>query len=145
MSPPRARFGGIDIVPKDMAKSVAFYRELGVDIPDDQIWIKDGVMHHFHTVFTGDYGLDIDSEQMTIGYDAEWAPDTGVAFIFRTDTRDDVDALHDHMVSLGHPSQKAPFDAFWGARYAVLVDPGGNYVSLMSPMDDSLGGPPPEV
>ena len=145
MTAPRARFAGIDVVPRDMARSVEFYRELGLDIPDSDIWIKDGVMHHWHTVFTGDYGLDIDSEQMTTGYDPDWRPGSGVCFMFRVDSRDDVDALHDHLVGLGHPSHKAPFDAFWGSRYAVLVDPGGNLVSLSSPMDQNLGGPPPEV
>lgn len=145
MSLPRARFGGIDIVPRDMRKSVEFYRALGVEIPDDDIWIQDGVMHHWHTEFSGPYGLDIDSEDLTNGYDPAWVPGTGVVITFRTETRDDVDALHDHMVQLGHPSQLAPFDAFWGARFAVLIDPDGNRVSLMSPMDKSLGGPPPDL
>jgi uncharacterized glyoxalase superfamily protein PhnB len=145
MTPPRARFGGIDIVPQDMAKSVEFYRELGLDIPDSEIWIQDGVMHHTDLHFEGEFGLDIDSEKMTMAYAPAWEPGSGVVFMFRTDTREDVDSLHDHMVSLGHKSHTAPFDAFWGARYAILVDPGGNLVSLMSPMDKDMGGPPPEV
>jgi uncharacterized glyoxalase superfamily protein PhnB len=145
MTPPRARFAGIDIVPKDMAKSVEFYRALGLDIPDDQIWIQNGVMHHVDLHFDGDVGVDIDSEQMTIGYAPSWKPGSGVAFMFRVDTREDVDALHDHLVGLGHKSHTAPFDAFWGARYAILVDPGDNLVSLASPMVKALGGPPPEV
>ena len=148
MTPPRARFGGIDIVSKDMAKSVAFYRELGLDIADDKIWSRDDGMHHFDAQFTGEHGFDIDSAKMTTAYDPAWAASAqkGAACVitFRTDTREDVDALHDHMTGLGHESHLAPFDAFWGARFAVVVDPDGNHVSLMSPMDESKGGPPPE-
>ncbi len=87
------------------------------------------------------------SSRKTVGYDAAWAASAAagaaVVLTFRTDTRDDVDALHHHMVGLGHPSHLAPFDAFWGARFAVLVDPDRNHVSLMRPLDDSTGGPPP--
>ena len=136
MSPPRARFGGIDLVSADMDKSIAFYKELGVGVPDEEVYRRDGVAHHLTAKLNGEVNLDIDSDVLTSDYDPNWAAGTsGVVVIFRTDTRDDVDALHDHMVSLGHPSHLAPFDAFWGARYAMLEDPDGNFVSLMSPQD----------
>ena len=34
--------------------------------------------------------------------------------------------------------QQEPYDAFWGARYAVVSDPDGNGVGIMSPVDDAL-------
>jgi hypothetical protein len=46
MTPPRARFGGIDVVTKDFMQSVEFYRALGVDIPDDRIWSDDNGPQH---------------------------------------------------------------------------------------------------
>lgn len=145
MTPPKARFGGIDVVPKDMAASLAFYRELGLDIPDDQVWFVDGVPHHVDLHFDGDHSVDIDSQALTVAYAPGWNTGTPLVLMFRTDSREDVDALHDHMVSIGHPSHVSPFDAFWGARYAVIVDPDGIHVSLMSPMDKSMGGPPPNL
>jgi uncharacterized glyoxalase superfamily protein PhnB len=36
-------------------------------------------------------------------------------------------------VAAGHRSHLAPFDAFWGARYAVVLDPDGNRVGISSP------------
>jgi hypothetical protein len=36
------------------------------------------------------------------------------------------------------------FDAFWGARYAIVADPDGNDVGLMSPIDESRRTWPPE-
>ena len=35
----------------------------------------------------------------------------------------------------GVPVQQEPYDAFWGARYAVVSDPDGNGVGIMSPVD----------
>lgn len=141
MTPPRSRFGGIDVVAKDMAKSVEFYRQMGIDIPEDKIWSDDNGPQHVDLKLEGDVGFDIDTESMTIGYSPKWAEAAAagqnVMLSFRVDSREDVDALHDHMVSLGAPSHLAPWDAFWGARFAIIVDPDGNHVSIMSPMENA--------
>ncbi len=148
MTPPQARFGGIDIVTKDMAASLDFYRAMGIDIPDDKIWSDDGAPQHVDLKLrAATSGFDIDSEELTVGYDPAWTRARwrrGV-LIFRADSRDDVDALHDHLVSLGHPSHLAPLDAFWGARFAIVVDPDGNHVSLMSPIDKARAASPPDA
>ena len=34
-----------------------------------------------------------------------------------------------------YQGQQSPYDAFWGARYAVIEDPDGNAVGIMSPVD----------
>lgn len=141
MTPPRARFGGIDVVTKNMTRSVEFYRHMGIDIPDDKIWSDDNGPQHVDLKLDGDIGFDIDTESMTIGYSPKWAEAAAAGqnamLSFRVDSRQDVDALHDHMVGLGHPSHLAPWDAFWGARFAIIVDPDGNHVSIMSPLDAS--------
>lgn len=36
-----------------------------------------------------------------------------------------------------------PYDAFWGARYAVIRDPEGNSVGLESPLDEGKRSWPP--
>jgi uncharacterized glyoxalase superfamily protein PhnB len=40
---------------------------------------------------------------------------------------------------------QAPFDAFWGARYAIVEDPDGIAVGLMSPISANRRSPPPAV
>jgi len=45
---------------------------------------------------------------------------------FKVAARDSVDALYAELVAAGHAGQQPPYDAFWGARYAVLADPDGN-------------------
>jgi uncharacterized glyoxalase superfamily protein PhnB len=38
-----------------------------------------------------------------------------------------------------------PIDAFWGARYAIIEDPDGIAVGVMSPVSPDMKSPPPEV
>ncbi len=37
---------------------------------------------------------------------------------------------------MGHRSLHPPSDGFWGARYAIVEDPDGRAVGLMSPVED---------
>lgn len=43
-----------------------------------------------------------------------------------------VDALYARVLEHGHRGHKAPWDAFWGQRYAVVLDPDGNLVDLFA-------------
>jgi uncharacterized glyoxalase superfamily protein PhnB len=64
---------------------------------------------------------------------------------FRVASRDDVDRLYADMTGAGYRGQQPPYDAFWGARYAVVEDPDGNAVGIMSPSDPdrrSVSRPP---
>ena len=48
------------------------------------------------------------------------------------------------LTGAGYAGQQPPYDAFWGARYAVVEDPDGNPVGLMSPLDPAYRSAPPE-
>lgn len=37
----------------------------------------------------------------------------------------------------GHRVGQPPYDAFFGSRYAIVIDPDGNEVGLKSPIDDA--------
>jgi hypothetical protein len=50
---------------------------------------------------------------------------------------------HSELVRLNHPSLQPPYDAFWGARYAIVEDPNGIAVGIMSPVSDEYKSPPP--
>jgi uncharacterized glyoxalase superfamily protein PhnB len=136
VSDAKATFG-FSVVVADVDKSIDFYRTLGVPIPDSANWKSHHVGIEIDTS-----GLDLDSEEMTKGYDPNWSG-PAVILILRVPTREAVDETYQRVLDAGHPSQQAPFDAFWGARYAVVRDPDGNPVGIMSPQDESMGGPPP--
>ncbi len=134
----------LNIVVRDMDAAVAFYRRLGIEIPDT---LPEWQAHHRTVNVGGEVDLDLDSTAFASQWDAGWpASQPGVVVGFRLATREDVDELYEELTGAGHVGQQAPYDAFWGARYAIVEDPSGNAVGLMSPIDParrSQPSPPP--
>ena len=64
---------------------------------------------------------------------------------FKVTERDEVDKLHRALTDLGHPSSQGPYDAFWGSRFAIVEDPDGNHIGIMSPHDPTLHNAPPDL
>jgi catechol 2,3-dioxygenase-like lactoylglutathione lyase family enzyme len=125
------RLDAIGMVVTDMAASLAFYRELGLDIPegvDDQ--------PHVEATLPGGLRLMWDAVDTVLSFDPDWRPPSGgsrmgLAFLCADPT--EVDAAYARLVDLGYHGHKAPWDAVWGQRYAVVDDPDGNDVSLFAP------------
>lgn len=64
---------------------------------------------------------------------------------FGVPSRAAVDAIYAQMTGAGHRGLQAPYDPFWGARYAIIEDPDGIAVGLMSPVSDEMRSAPPLV
>jgi catechol 2,3-dioxygenase-like lactoylglutathione lyase family enzyme len=123
------------IVVDDMARSLAFYRALGLDIPDDA-----DSQPHVEVELGGGVRLMFDPVETIRSFDPGWQPPTGghrIALALRCADPAALDALHDRLVGLGHRSHKAPWDAFWGQRYAILRDPDGNDVELYAALEQT--------
>ncbi|MEE8601580.1 VOC family protein [Euzebya tangerina] len=58
-------------------------------------------------------------------------------------SRDAVDQVHERVVEAGFESSVAPWDTFFGARYAIVCDQDGNRIGLKSPQDPSRSYPLP--
>jgi predicted lactoylglutathione lyase len=56
-------------------------------------------------------------------------------------SREAVDDAHARVVAAGHVSSVAPWDTFFGARYAIVCDPDGHRIGLKSPQDPSRSYP----
>jgi uncharacterized glyoxalase superfamily protein PhnB len=63
---------------------------------------------------------------------------------FSVATREAVDDRYEDLVAAGYPGRQPPYDTFWGARYAVVADPDGNDVGIMSPVEESRRYWPPK-
>ena len=137
----------INIVVRDMQKSLAFYRLLGVSIEENRgaEWAE-WARHHVNGTTSNGVRVELDS----IAFAKQWNPGLDEAKLgcavlpfFHVASREEVDRVHERVTAAGHRSQKAPEDAFWGARYAIVEDPDGNSVAIMSSIDDSRRRPPP--
>jgi uncharacterized glyoxalase superfamily protein PhnB len=133
----RPVFDQINLVVHDMDAAVAFYRVLGLDIPDT---LPEWQPHHRSaTEQRSDFDLDSAHFARMWNVGSRGTPVVG----FRLTTRAAVDATYERIVAAGYRAQQPPYDAFWGARFAVVEDPDGNAVGLMSPSDDAFRSDPP--
>jgi len=129
-----ARLEVIELVVHDMARSLAFYRRLGLDVPDDADHEQ-----HVEATLPGGLRMAWDTEATIRSFDPDWASPTGghrMALAFRLDSPGDVDSAYDELVAAGNEGHKAPWDAFWGMRYAVVHDPDGLAVDLFAPLSE---------
>jgi catechol 2,3-dioxygenase-like lactoylglutathione lyase family enzyme len=135
----------INVVVADMSASVDFYRRLGVEVSGDSAGGGAWDGHHRTTAQDGDVDFDLDSSAFAAVWSQGWtAGRTGAVIGFRVADRETVDRLYGEMTGAGYRGQQPPYDAFWGARYAVLEDPDGNAVGLMSPSDPARRSAPPD-
>jgi catechol 2,3-dioxygenase-like lactoylglutathione lyase family enzyme len=129
----KARLDLIGIVVADMARSLAFYRRLGLEIPPE----ADGEPH-VEVTLPGGLRLAWDTEETIRSFDPDWAPPTGghrMGMAFLLDSPADVDRAYAELTGLGYEGHRQPWDAFWGQRYAVVHDPDGNSVDLFASLD----------
>ncbi len=125
MSPKLDAFG---IVVSDMARSVAFYRRLGLEFPEDAE--NEG---HAEAELAGGLRYMLDTEEVLRAFDPEWKrPSDGhlVGGAFRCDSPEEVDQVYRELLGAGATPHKEPWDAFWGQRYAQLRDPDGTVLDL---------------
>lgn len=130
----------INLVVRDMEAMAAFYRHLGLQIGTPP---PEWAPHHRSNAGEGGFDLDLDSAEFASLWNRGWPGGPGVVLGFKVDGREDVDRLFRELTSLGYQGQQPPYDAFWGSRYAVVTDPDGNAVGLMSPPDPGRREAPP--
>lgn len=124
------RLDAIGIVVSDIAASLAFYRRLGLDIPAGA-----ETAPHAEATLPGGLRLMWDTEDVVRSYDPGRQPPrggdrTGLAFL--CDSPAEVDATYDDLVGAGYRGYLKPWDAVWGQRYAVVLDPDGCGISLFA-------------
>jgi uncharacterized glyoxalase superfamily protein PhnB len=130
---PQFDFFGVAV--SDMARSVAFYRLLGLDFPE-------GAENeaHVEAPLPGGMRYALDTEDVMRSFDANWKrPSDGHAGggAFRCDSPAEVDRVYRELLTAGGSVHKEPWDAFWGQRYAQIKDPDGTVVDLYAPLPDS--------
>jgi len=120
------RLNAFGIVTSDMARSISFYRLLGLDVPETP---DEG---HVDALLPNGLRLMLDSEEVIRSFRLGWSRETGnqLSLAFECARPAEVDETYARMTGAGFEGEKEPWDAFWGQRYAQLRDPDGVPVDL---------------
>ena len=123
----------VGLVVKDMAASLAFYRRLGLDLApelDDESHVE---------VTVGGLRLAWDTVDVIESFSSYEESSGGhrIGLAFLCESPEEVDHLHADLTQAGYTSHVEPFDAFWGQRYATVLDPDSNPVDLFAPLPSS--------
>jgi catechol 2,3-dioxygenase-like lactoylglutathione lyase family enzyme len=119
----------IDIVASDMGRTLAFFTALGLDTSAMSSTDLQGQI-----LTPGGLSIGLIAESLMRKSYPDWVTPVGqrVTFACRCDSPADVDAVYAAVETAGFGGGKAPWDAFWGQRYAFLNDPDGNRIDLFA-------------
>jgi uncharacterized glyoxalase superfamily protein PhnB len=109
-----------------MSRSIAFYRLLGVDVPETP------AEPHVDTFLPNGVRFMLDTEDTIRSFRPDWSRAAGnqIGIAFECDSPGEVDETYRRIVDAGFRGEKEPWDAFWGQRYAQVQDPDGVGVDL---------------
>jgi catechol 2,3-dioxygenase-like lactoylglutathione lyase family enzyme len=121
----------VGIVVRDMGAALKFYRLLGLDIPASA-----DTEGHIEYVTKGGFRLAWDTLEIIRGINPHWVEPVGhrMGLAFLCANAAEVDTLHQRITASGYRSHLVPWDAFWGQRYAVVIDPDDNLIDLFAPL-----------
>jgi uncharacterized glyoxalase superfamily protein PhnB len=131
MSSSGAIFSQLSLVVSDMAAAMDFWRRLDLEIsvaPDGR---------HASASLAGGLVIEWDAAEFAAQWDSGSRGPVGNSTVigFAVPTRPAVDDLYTDLIVAGYQGHQVPFDTFWGARYAIIDDPDGNAVGIMSPIE----------
>jgi uncharacterized glyoxalase superfamily protein PhnB len=134
----RTAFDQINIITEDFDSTGDFYALLGTPFGEPA---RTAEGEPFHASCRPDAGvaLEADSPRFARFWNQGWADEEKlsgrVLLGLRVADRESVDRLFDAVAAAGYRTLQPPLDAFWGARYAIVEDPNGIAVGIMSPAD----------
>ncbi|MFI0405894.1 VOC family protein [Actinomadura sp. 3N508] len=123
----------IDIIVSDLQAAIDFYARLGVEFKVDEAYPD-----HAGCDLPNGVHLMLDTERFRGGtLRGGWHRPTGdprTYLAFECADPAAVDAKYAELTEAGYTGAQEPWDAFWGMRYAVVLDPDGNGVDLYCPL-----------
>jgi len=116
----------VGVISSDMARSLSFYRLLGLDVPETP---NEG---HVNIELPNGFRIMLDSEDEIRKFRPDWTRKTGnqLALAFDCQSAAEVDQVYERIARAGFQVDSPPWDAFWGQRYAQVRDPDGVPIDL---------------
>src|SRR5918996_4827902 len=102
------QLNAIGIVASDMARSIRFYRLLGLDVPETP---DEG---HVDTFLPSGVRFMLDKEEVVLSFRPEWTRQTGnqVGLALECASAAEVDDVYARVTAAGFHGEKEPWDAF---------------------------------
>jgi predicted lactoylglutathione lyase len=136
MSTKQRTISQINLVARRFDETLKFYRLLGLDIPAPMTQ-PPGSLHAPADLASG-FEFQVDNEHHARIYNAAWRRPTASSSLLLSvsvGSREEVDSTYAKLIAAGYEGRQPPYDAFWGSRFAIVADPEGNDVGLMSPAE----------
>lgn len=132
-------FAQLNIVVADMTATLAFYQRLGLT----PTATPDGA--HAEASLPGGLSIEWDAAEFAAVWDSgSPGPLPGsIVLGFNLPSRQAVDDIYAELTAAGYHGRQRPYDIFFGSRYAIVNDPDGNGVGLMSPIEQDRRYWPP--
>jgi catechol 2,3-dioxygenase-like lactoylglutathione lyase family enzyme len=138
MSGQKPKLDQVNIIASDLRRSADFYGRLGVSLTEPPADLPGG-LYHMGGEAEGGMAVDLDTADFAQFWNQGWGGRKDlvgrVVLGFGLDSREAVDGKYAELTAAGYSGLAPPYDAFWGARYAIVEDPNGIAVGLMSPID----------
>jgi catechol 2,3-dioxygenase-like lactoylglutathione lyase family enzyme len=125
----------VGIIVSEMPRALAFYRALGLRIPEEEDQ-KPFVMHRMPsgvTIFWDTVFVPTNDE----AWSRPWRGAYGTILEFYLDTRDRVDATFAEMTALGYEGRRAPWKSV-GPYAAIIEDPDGTAILLTAEDENAV-------
>jgi catechol 2,3-dioxygenase-like lactoylglutathione lyase family enzyme len=139
MEEQQPEFDQLNLVVADMDATLAFYRKAGLAVSDSfGEWPPGSGARHVDVRFPNGMRLEFDNLPMARIWHAGSRADrhgSKPVIGLSLPSREAVNERYADLTAAGYTGCQPPYDAFWGARYAIVEDPDGNDVGLMSPID----------
>lgn len=122
--PMSVKWDYVGVISTDLARSVEFYRLVGIPLPEPE-------SDHVEVAMENGMRFALDSLELikSLGH---WEPPAGhrMGIGVNAGTSAGVDEAYRMILDGGFEGMTEPFDAFWGQRYAQVKDPDGNPVDI---------------
>ncbi len=121
----------IGLVSSNISDSIAFYKHLGVNFKQ----FEDS--EHYESQLASGLRIMLDSEELMKDIIPGYKKPDGskMTLCFKKNNADEVNQLTNDLNSAGYNIIKEPWDAYWGQRYACVLDPDGNQIDIFSPLN----------
>jgi len=120
----------IGIAAKSLSETLEFYKLLGLNF-------KEFGEGHYEATLANGTRIMIDSFELLKKINPDWREPgvSGITLCFSQTSPTQVDTLFHSLKDAGHEVEKEPWDAFWGQRYASILDPNGNQIDIFAELD----------